>query len=142
MGRRIIETQLEASRASGTVDGYFAKISKYIPSEILGAWIAIQGIFSKPDNPSNKYGLWAIFIFLVILAFFYIKKATDKPNVKPAIKQILFSCAAFIIWAIAIGGHPFTSLSFYDSAYGSVLMILYTLVIPLFPLNEDLPNNS
>lgn len=136
MSRRIVETQLQASKTSTKVDGYFEKIMKYIPSEIVGAWIAIQGIAKNINNPNNIF-LWIIIIFLAVLTFFYIKQQTSEANKKTAIKQTVISVGAFIIWAFAIGGQPFESLVFYNSAYGSILMILYTLTIPVIPLNQD-----
>ena len=143
MSRRIIETSLQASKTEAKVDNYFEKLMKYIPSEIVGAWIAIQGIFANSDrevkavNSSQNTFLWIILAFLSILTFFYIRKQTSEENKKTAIKQIIISVIAFLIWAYAIGGQPFLSLEFYDSRYGAVLMILYTLTIPLVTLNQD-----
>ena len=137
MNRRIIETQLQSSKQSAKVDGYADKIIKYIPSEIVGGWIALQGIAENIDSEGKITLLWGILIFLVILTFFYIQKATTDSKKKPAIKQTVFSVVAFMIWAFAIGGQPFESLTFYNSAYGSILMILYTVTLPLIPLNQD-----
>ncbi|MDB9303341.1 hypothetical protein PN488_02925 [Nodularia spumigena CS-591/12] len=136
MSRRIIETQLQASKTPITVDNYFEKIMKYIPSEIIGGWIAIQGI-AKNITTQNTIFLWGILVFLSILTFFYIKNQTSVAGKPPAIKQNLFSVGAFLIWALAIGGEPFESLSFYNSGYGVILMILYTLTIPVISLNHD-----
>ncbi|BAZ39552.1 hypothetical protein NIES4101_55060 [Calothrix sp. NIES-4101] len=136
MSRRIIETQLQAAKTSVTVDNYFQKIMKYIPSEIIGGWIAIQGI-AKNITTQNTTFLWVILVFLTILTFFYINNQTSEANKPPAIKQTLISVGAFIIWTIAIGGEPFESLSFYNSGYGVILMILYTLTIPIISLKHD-----
>ncbi|NEQ39160.1 MAG: hypothetical protein F6K40_24060 [Okeania sp. SIO3I5] len=136
MSRRIIETKLQASNSATEVDSYFEKIMKYIPSEIVGAWIAIQGIAESTNN-QNPIFLWGIIIFLAILTFFYIKKRTDEENKKTALKQTIISVIAFAIWAFAIGGEPFESLSFYNSGLGSILLIIYTVTIPVIPLNHD-----
>ena len=143
MSRRIIETTLQASKTEAKVDNYLEKLMKYIPSEIVGAWIAIQGIFANGDreveavNSSQNIFLWVILAFLSILTFFYIKQQTYEESKKTAIKQIIVSVIAFLIWAYAIGGEPFLSLEFYDSRYGAVFMILYTVTIPLLVLNQD-----
>ena len=136
MSRRIVETQLQVSRTDITVDNYFEKIMKYIPSEIVGAWIAIQGI-AKNIATQNIIFLWGILIFLSVLTFFYINNQTSVANKPPAIKQTLISVGAFLIWAFAIGGEPFESLAFYNSGYGAILMILYTLTIPVISLKHD-----
>ncbi|NJM17550.1 MAG: hypothetical protein HC836_03200 [Richelia sp. RM2_1_2] len=136
MTRRIIETQLQAAKTEITVDNYFEKIMKYIPSEIIGGWIAIQGI-AKNMTTQNNIILWTIFIFLGFLTFFYVKQQTSEANKPPAIKQTLISVGAFIIWAFAIGGEPLESLPFYNSGYGVIFMILYTLTIPIISLKHD-----
>ncbi|WP_287297890.1 hypothetical protein, partial [Moorena sp. SIO2C4] len=60
MGRRIITTQFEA-KSRAKIDGYFDRLIKYIPSEILGAWIAIKGVLtSANDVPINL--IWVVFI--------------------------------------------------------------------------------
>jgi hypothetical protein len=37
---------------------------------------------------------------------------------------------AFAVWVFALGG-PFAALSFYHSIYGSLVLVLYTLLIGL-----------
>lgn len=41
MGRRIVSDQLEAKADAAKIDDYFSKLLKYIPTEIVGGWIAI-----------------------------------------------------------------------------------------------------
>jgi hypothetical protein len=53
MSRRIITSQLDSSKASTKIDGYFDKLLKYIPTEIVGGWVAITGfIKGSSDIPS------------------------------------------------------------------------------------------
>ena len=47
-----------------------------------------------------------------------------------------YSVGAFMVWAIAIGGKRFISISWYHPIYGSILIVLYTVVIPLSPLEK------
>jgi hypothetical protein len=153
MGRRIIRTQLEADNTDGTVDGFFDKLMKYIPSEIIGAWIAIKGLL-KSANPVNNQTnnglvnnangatgdnlLWILFIVLTILTAVYIFKQTlketsktEKSKKSPDIIQIIISPVAFVIWVFALG-EPFSSLSFYQPVYGSIALIIFSLIVPLF----------
>ncbi|NEO28525.1 MAG: hypothetical protein F6K03_17020, partial [Kamptonema sp. SIO4C4] len=67
MSRRIIETQLQGANTSKTVDSYSEKIMKYIPSEIVGGWIAIQGIAENIGETPNRIFLWVIFGSLAVL---------------------------------------------------------------------------
>ena len=47
-----------------------------------------------------------------------------------------YSVGAFMVWAIAIAGKRFISISWYHPIYGSILIVLYTVVIPLIPLEK------
>ncbi|QDL10985.1 hypothetical protein DP113_26420 [Brasilonema octagenarum UFV-E1] len=130
MTRRIITTQLEANTSSN-IDGYFDKLIKYIPSEIVVGWIAVKGLLiSDNEIPSNSL-LWILFIVFTGLTAVYIFKQTSEPRKPPAITQVLISTGAFIVWVFALG-ERFSSLAFYRPVYGSVVLILYSLIVPLF----------
>lgn len=135
MSRRIITTRLEASNTSTEIDGYVDKLLKYIPTEIVGGWIAITGfVKSSSDIPSTAL-LWGLFAIFVVLTALYILKQTSEPKKPLAIKQTAISVGVFIVWVFALG-EPFSSLSFYRPVYGSILLIVYNLVIPLFNPTE------
>lgn len=104
-------------------DGYADKLVKYIPAEIIAAFIAVNSIMHSVATPSASV-YWAMFLFLTILTPVYlwrfqrVRKRT----------QLLLSSVAFVIWVFGIGG-PFSYLSWYGSyAYvGGLLIIAYTL---------------
>lgn len=136
MSRRIVEAELQRSGQTSNVDNYLEKITKLIPSEILGVWITIKTMVEGNESiPENRI-LWGIFIFCLILTFAYIRLLPRELEKKPTVKQGIISVGAFMVWAIAIGGKPFISISWYHPIYGSILMVLYTVVIPLIPLEK------
>lgn len=139
MGRRVVTskaapTVAAMSAAPGTPaaaapsDTYVTKLIKYIPSEIVAVYIFIEGIL----NSMNAAGLlqWIIFAFLLILTPIYMWRVTHDKTQPPAWGQIIISFFSFAIWVFAMGG-PFTTLSWYNPLYGSILVALYTLVIPI-----------
>lgn len=136
MGRRIITSQYEAKGEGTKLDGYFDKLIKYIPTEIVGGWIAITGLIkSASDIPTNTI-LWILLVIFTGLTAVYILKQTFEPKKPLAIKQTSISTIAFMVWVFALG-EPFESLSFYNPVYGSVLLILFNLTIPLVNPVED-----
>lgn len=140
MGRRIITSQYEAKGEGTKLDGYFDKLIKYIPTEIVGGWIAITGLIkSASDIPTNTI-LWILLVIFTGLTAVYILKQTFEPKKPLAIKQTSISTIAFIVWVFALG-EPFESLSFYNPVYGSVLLILFNLTIPLVNPVEDKKKN-
>jgi hypothetical protein len=80
MSRRIITTELQASKASAKIDGYSDKLLKYIPIEIVGAWVAITGLIKSSNDIPSVALLWGLFIFFIVLTALYIFKQTAEPK--------------------------------------------------------------
>lgn len=140
MGRRIITSQLEAQTEKIKLDGYFDKLLKYIPTEIVGGWIAITGLIRSASGIPNNTILWILLIVFTGLTAAYIFQQTFDPKKPPAVKQTTISSIAFIVWVFALG-EPFNSLIFYRPIYGSILLIVYNLTIPLInPIEEPKKN--
>ena len=130
MGRRIVSDQLESQSNTGKIDDYFSKLLKYIPTEIVGGWIAITGLIKSAAGIPTNTILWILLIVFTVMTAAYILQQTSEPKKPRAVKQTTISTIAFIVWVFALG-EPFSSLSFYRPVYGSILLILYNLTIPL-----------
>ncbi|QKQ77501.1 hypothetical protein [Nostoc sp. TCL240-02] len=141
MGRRIITSQLEAKGEEGKLDSYFEKLIKYVPTEIVGGWIATTGLIKGAINIPINTILWILLVIFTGLTALYILKQTSEPKKPLALKQTGISTIAFIVWVFALG-EPFDSLSFYNPVYGSILLILYNLTIPLINPVENGKKNS
>jgi hypothetical protein len=129
MGRRIVSKRLEDGTSKDSVDGYQDRLLKYIPADINAAWLALTGIIKSAASVPQTTVLWILFGILLVLTPIWVWKQTSeskKPNA--AVTQIVISTGAFFVWVFALGD-PFTSLSFYQPVYGSILLILYTLVV-------------
>lgn len=127
MGRRIVTTQLQATDGGAPVDSYFDKVIKYIPADVVGAWVAISGIIkSASEEVSKGTLLWIAFAVGMALTAAWTWKQTQEPDRRTAATQILISTAAFGVWVFALGG-PFAELSWYAPVHGSLLLIGFTL---------------
>jgi hypothetical protein len=129
MGRRIVSKRLDDGTSKDSVDGYQDRLLKYIPADINAAWLALTGIIKSAASVPQTTVLWILFGILLVLTPIWVWKQTSeskKPNA--AVTQIVISTGAFFVWVFALGD-PFTSLSFYQPVYGSILLILYTLVV-------------
>jgi hypothetical protein len=123
MSRRIVTKQLHAAGATAKVDTYFEKLIKYIPADVVGAWITAKGLIDAANGPNHI--LWIAFSIGVILTFIWTLFWTREPNSKPAITQTILSTISFVIWVIAMGDLPFDM----NPLYGSLLLIFYSLII-------------
>ncbi len=111
------------------IDDFTTKLIKYIPSEIVAAYITMNGMVE--GNPSLPEMIsWLIFIALFIITPLYIWRVTTAPGESVPYKQILISTIAFFIWVFAIGG-PFEQLDWYNAVYGALLLPIYTLMMPI-----------
>jgi hypothetical protein len=127
MSRRIVTKQLDSAGAKVEVDTYFDKLFKYIPADIVGAWIAVKGLIIGASDVPKKTIFWIAFGIGVIVTFLWTLLRTKDPDHKPAITQTIISTIAFVIWVIALGGFPFNM----NPLYGSLLLILFTLVMAM-----------
>lgn len=116
-------------------DSYVDQVLKYIPSEIVAAFLFMDGILRSSGKATVLY-FWLIFIFLLAITPFYIWAVTSEKVEstgaarKPAWDQIIISFFSFAVWVFAIGG-PFKFLSWYDPAYGSTSLVLFTFLPPI-----------
>lgn len=134
MSRRVSTVDYQAA-GGPAADTYFDKVIKYIPADIVGAWIAVTGLIVGAAGVPSGAVLWIAFAIGVILTAAWTWKQTAAPNKPLAVTQIVISTVAFVVWVFALGG-PFESLAFYQPLYGSLLLILYTLVVALINLPE------
>lgn len=121
-----------------TPDNYLTSLIKYIPSEIVAAYVCILGILypqSSNANIPNCVG-WVIFGMMVVITGAYIAKSTYNKLQPPAYMQIIVSMFSFIIWAYTLGG-PFKTTPHYDSRYGAITTILFTVLVPFFSGSDN-----
>jgi len=134
MSRRIISSSFQAAAAAPAgVDTYFDRVVKFIPADIVGAWVAVTGMInSAGDNVSKNAVLWVCFAVAAVLTPIWTLKQTHLPGQPPAVKQSVVSTGAFIVWVMALNAPLIQTLwAGYDSLYGSLLLVLYTLVVAL-----------
>lgn len=133
MSRRVITSQLEA-RGGEPVDQYWDRVMKLIPGDIVAAWLLVDSLIrSAQDVPSTPL-LWGAFIFGLIATALWTFRLSQKGGLPPPIAQTIISTIAFFVWVFALGG-PFALLDWYRPLYGSLMLVGYSLVAPLFPLD-------
>jgi uncharacterized membrane protein YhaH (DUF805 family) len=140
MGRLVVAKATPGVRAKKAGDkpeeddGYLGRVAKYVPSEVLAAYLAINGIVTQPDVLNQGWTPYmnvAVFIIglLVIPSYLMARKAKDK---QPAVMHSAISMLAFVVWTYAIEGAVYTNNIFHadvhETAIGSIALIIFTLV--------------
>ncbi len=138
MGRRIISPYtLEGMKGTEStetpvlrVDGYFDRIIKSIPGDIVAGWTAVLGLFGATPGVvagiSTTNILWILWALLTVITFFWTYRQTRLPGAQPAWTQVFISTFAFVVWVLALGA-PFNTLGFYDSRLAAAVLIVFTL---------------
>ncbi len=129
MSRRVITMQNQSLERADRVDTYIDKVVKYIPADIVAAWVAVTGIVKGAGAGVNpNMTLWIAFVTGVAITFAWTWKQTSKEGLPPAWKQIIISTFAFVVWVVALGGPPFEI----NTTIGAILLIGFTLIAALF----------
>jgi len=118
----------------GEIDTYFDKVVKYIPADIVSAWVAVTGLVSSARDLPRQPILWVAFVIGLILTAWWTWKQAAVPGRRPPAAQAIISTGAFAVWVFALGG-PFQHVPG-QQLYASLLLILYTLVAALINPKE------
>lgn len=112
---------------------YFEKLLKLIPGDIVAGYTALAGMIAT-EAATSPVLHWIIFGALLALTpayTCYLK--TDPPGILPSkVFPCLAATFAFTAWVFALGG-PFAAQwpLWYKPVYGSVVLILVTLTLPV-----------
>jgi hypothetical protein len=124
MTRRIVTRRLQA--AGTAVDGYSDRVLKYVPADVVAAWLAISALLASSETP-DLLAYWGTFGALLALTPVWVLRTTRVRGMPPAWTQSVVSTAAFMVWVFATG-LPFSHYDFYSPAHGGIALILFTLL--------------
>jgi hypothetical protein len=114
-------------------ESYFEKLLRYIPADIVAGYVALNGIIVG-EAGNSPILQWIVFGALLVLSPLYMCYMKTQPPGIALNKTFpcLVSALSFAVWVFALGG-PFAAQwpTLYTPVYGSVLLILTTLTIPV-----------
>jgi len=105
------------------LQNYQDRLLKLIPSEIIGAYLFLQGVI---PGEQAKWGTLIVAVILWIMTPFYLKRI-QKVDGKP---QLIITTISFVVWVYSLGG-PFAYWGIYQAWLGSVILVLWTMTVPL-----------
>ena len=131
MSLRIVSEELQSgAEPNPPRDEYADRLRKYIPTEVVGFWLAVSGLIQSAANDIPKAGLlWLLFVTGLVFTFGWTRRGTQAPGKPTAWTQIGISCGAFVVWVFATGGPFAASWTSYKPLYGSLLLITYTTAV-------------
>lgn len=95
--------------------------------------MALDGVLKEGGN-SPLWLTWAVFAALLALTPLYVCYVKTQPPGIVSSKTFYWfaSTFAFAVWVFALGGPFAATFAWYKPVYGSVLLILTTLALPVF----------
>lgn len=115
---------------------YFEKLLLYIPADLVAGYLALDGIIKQsiPDVGSINWIYWAVFASMLLLTPLYIFfKPSDSSVLQCTPRfRVITGSIAFVVWVFALGGPFAVTFDWYRPVYGSLLLIITTLTIPVF----------
>lgn len=129
------------AREVNTTQPYYDKLVKLIPSEIIGAYLVLSNILGYAGGSIQAKAfpgtvteaemrpvlIQIVFFTLLILTPVYLKKISRVNNVI----QLAVTTISFVIWVYTLGG-PFIVWGIYYSIIGSVVLVLWSVIVPVF----------
>jgi hypothetical protein len=102
---RLVGGSLAKGLEPTSAEHYFERVAKYVPIEIVAAYLALQTFFAGVANGAVPLAL-QIFVYLAFigLTIGYLRAIGGDVHQKRA--QIVIGTIAFVVWSYAIGG-PF-----------------------------------
>jgi hypothetical protein len=122
---------MDINRKIDDSSSYGDKLFKLIPSEIVAAFMAING-FLATDIENNKWTLLVAAILLLALIPIYLQRIYKIFN----LIQIGFTMGSYIVWIYSIGG-PFKYFDLYNASLASTILVFWTLLIPLIDFESE-----
>jgi hypothetical protein len=115
------------------------KVVKLVPTEIVGAYLVILGIVSPAESAGKEYEYTLIgaFVVLLILTPVYLWKVSGVTNRI----QLLVSTLSYVIWIYTLT-YPFKYWNWYYPTVGAVVLILWSLITPIFVTPSSPPQDG
>jgi hypothetical protein len=132
MPRRVREFSLQSTQGGGEPDGYFDRVVKYVPADVIAAWTAAVAIIKGAVGIPSATVLLVCFVIAIGLTCWWTIQQTKTATQPPATKQAIVAAIAFVVWVLALGDldESLKQLVYagWNAAYAKLLLIAFTLV--------------
>lgn len=117
-------------------DSYFDRLAKYVPVEIIGAYLLIEGLVKElTEGAAERWALLVLFLCGLAATWLFAWRVLHVARTA----QLVMSVLAFAVWVFATGGW-FATLRFWAPGWGTVAVIAFGVavrIVQLGPLPQE-----
>lgn len=118
--------KIDAETTIPTTDDFYDRLMKYIPVEIVGGYIIVEGILSTMlEGKQLENSLLVILIVGVVGVLLTLKGYF---NIHRAV-QVIMSMFAFIVWVFFNGGWFKEFYDFWQQGWGTIAVVVFAIVV-------------
>jgi hypothetical protein len=118
-----------ARATDNSVKDYFERVAKYVPSEVLAAYLTLVGVIANAPMPRRLWLDLVSFLVGLVMTPIYLAKMADKNE--PKRLHLVIASVAFVVWSYSLKG-IFEDLRWYESITASVALVLFSLISGAF----------
>lgn len=114
-----------------TADDYLTKLLKFVPLEVLGAYLFLQGVVTGNVTAASDLSWWlgALLVGVVVLSIPYDRQVLNVVRWP----QIAMGCLGLVVYVFSFGGW-FATTTWYHAWYGSIALPLFALLVAIIKL--------
>jgi hypothetical protein len=118
-------------------DNFIDRVAKYIPAEIVAAYLALQGIVTAAFAEADQQRfIWLLVVvgFLLIVTPLYLRRLAVADGLPWGLQAIIAE-VALLIWVYALAILP-QAAGFYNGALAAGVLVAFTLLAGLLQPTE------
>jgi hypothetical protein len=114
-----------------SADDYLTKLVKYVPVEVLAAYLFMAGVIDSNVTNKHDHAIWlgVLLIGVLVLSIPYDFRVLNVVRWQ----QIAVSIVGIAVYVFALGGW-FATTTWYHAWYASIVVPLFLLAIAIFKL--------
>ncbi|MCE3555569.1 hypothetical protein LWC33_29510 [Pseudonocardia sp. RS11V-5] len=123
--------------APPAADDYWSKFIKYVPVEMVSAYLILQGLVQSAypaGSTARSWGLGLLLVLGTVASYFFSRRVLAVQRAQ----QAGMSALAFVIWCFAIGGW-FATTNWYAGWMGTAAVVVFAVLVQILRL-DPLPN--
>jgi FtsH-binding integral membrane protein len=130
-GLESVQARGKTEKKPSKKEQYFERVAKYIPAEIVAAYMAAIGVIAQlPTFEQRKTWYLVAFVAGLIATPLYLLQFGDPSKSKTM--HLVISTIAFVVWAYSLKGVFVEPWNLYDAGISEAAALIFAVVAGVF----------